>query len=294
MIHALTIDVEDEHNVVARDWLGRDGPPSRMVVENTHRLLEDCAAHGTRGTFFVLGEVAATYPELIREIAAGGHELGVHGFYHRQLFKLTPESFRNEVADAKAMIEDLIGAEAPGHRAPAFSLMPSTRWGLEVLAEAGFRYDSSIFPINGRRYGWPGFRSDIHEIRLDSGRTIIEAPLSTVALFGKRLPVCGGGYFRHFPGGVTRWAMRRIGREQPAILYLHPYEIDVTAEMPDMSVLDRAGASRMRRYYRLQLRNRDTVEGKLVTLLREFEFKPLGEVIDHVLGGRPAAKACAP
>jgi polysaccharide deacetylase family protein (PEP-CTERM system associated) len=293
MIHALTIDVEDEQNVVARDWLGRDGPPSRRVVENTHRLLEHCATHGARATFFVLGEVAATYPELIREIAAGGHELGVHGFYHRQLFKLTPESFRTEVADAKAMIEDLIGAEAPGHRAPAFSIMPATRWGLDVLAEVGFRYDSSVFPIKGGRYGWPGFRRDIHEIRLESGRTIIEAPLSTVSFFGKRLPVCGGGYFRHFPGGVTRWAMRRIERERPAIIYLHPYEIDVSARMPDMSGLDRAATNRMRRYYRLQLRNRDTVEGKLDSILRDFEFKPLGEAIDYVLGAKHVAESCA-
>lgn len=284
MIHALTIDVEDEHNIFARDWLAREGPPTWRVVHNTRRMLALLAEHGVHATFFVLGEVARTFPALVREIAGAGHELGVHGFYHRQLFKLTPESFRREVVPAKRLIEDISGMAAEGHRAPAFSIMPSTQWGLEVLAEAGFQYDSSIYPIRGRRYGWPGFRTDIHAVALPSGRTIVEAPMSTMSLFGVRAPVCGGGYLRHFPRAVTQWAMRRIGRRQPAVVYMHPYEIDTTAEAPGTPNHDPALANRIRRYYRLQLRNRETVEGKLRSLLGNFRFQPLGAVIEQTLG----------
>lgn len=283
MIHAFTVDVEDYHNVMARDWLGRDGPPTPAVLDNTSRILKHMAQFGVRGTFFILGEVADTYPDLVRDIAAGGHELGVHGFYHRQVFKLTPESFRKEVADAKALIEDLTGRPVIGHRAPAFSIMPNTAWALDVLADVGFRYDSSIFPIAGRRYGWPGFRLDIHEVDLAGGRSIIEAPLSTVSLLGKRLPACGGGYLRHFPGAVTRWAVRRIGCDRPAIVYTHPYEIETNLGPLDTSGLDAQTARRAQRFHRWQLRNRGSVEAKLVRLLQEFEFSPLWEVVRSTL-----------
>lgn len=284
MPNALTIDVEDYHCIVSRDWCGEDMAPTRKVVENTRRMLEWFAARGVLGTFFTVGEVAKTYPELVRQIAAAGHELGVHGFYHRQVFKLDAESFRREVADAKALIEDISGRAVMGHRAPAFSIMPQTEWALEVLAEAGFRYDSSIFPIKGRRYGWPGFRLDIHEIALPSGRSIIEAPLSTVKLFGRRWPACGGGYIRHFPKFVSRWAMRRVQAERPAILYMHPYEIETNAGAVNTSGLPHEAARRLRRMHRLQLRNRGSVEDKIISLLAEFEFAPLSQIIEKQLG----------
>lgn len=284
MIHALTIDVEDYHNIIARDRLHREGPPTRAVVDNTRRLLALFSRFRTRGTFFVLGEVAVAYPELVREIASGGHELGVHGFYHRQVFKLTPESFRREVSEAKRAIEDISGQEVYGHRAPAFSIMPNTSWALEVLAEAGFTYDSSVFPIKGRRYGWPGFRPDIGIMDLAGGRRIVEAPLSTVSLLGRRLPACGGGYLRHFPGGVTMWAMRKVAQKRPAILYLHPYEIEMDDAALDTGELTPPEARRVRRFHRLQLRNRHTVEPKLVSLLGSFQFAPLMDIIINSLG----------
>ncbi|MBN1492200.1 MAG: DUF3473 domain-containing protein [Phycisphaerae bacterium] len=279
MIHALTIDVEDYHNVIARDWLGRDGPPTEAVVLNTQRLLRHLDASNTKATFFVLGEVAETFPELIREIAGLGHELGVHGYCHRQVFKLTPETFRCEVGDAKSRIEDIAQVEVVGHRAPAFSINPDTQWALEVLAELGFRYDSSIFPISGRRYGWPGSPQDIHEMTLPGGRSIIEAPLTTVPILGHRLPACGGGYLRHFPGWVTRWAIRHVQRRRPAIVYMHPYEIEVGCGPLDTSALSPEQARRVHRFHGLQLRNRHTVERKLLRLLGGFEFAPLGRVI---------------
>ena len=293
-MNALTVDVEDYHNVFARDRLGRDGPPTRAVVRNTQKLLDLFAEAGVRGTFFLLGEVAECFPQLIRDIAAGNHELAVHGYHHRQVFKLSPDEFRREVADAKARIEDLIGNPVKGHRAPAFSIMPQTRWALEVLVEVGFRYDSSIFPIAGRRYGWPGFPLDIHKIPLETGRQIIEVPLSTISLLGKRLPSCGGGYLRHFPGFVTRWAMRRVAQKRPAVLYMHPYEIELDAPAIETAHLDWATARRVRWIHRLQLRNRRTVETKIARLLSEFRFAPMREVIDHALGTHSADNQVAP
>jgi polysaccharide deacetylase family protein (PEP-CTERM system associated) len=290
MIHALTIDVEDYHNILARDWLGRDGPPTEAVVRNTHWFLDTFASRHVRATFFVLGEVAQTFPHLLRDIAAGGHEVGVHGFFHRQVFKLTPEAFRREICDARAVIEDLAGTCVQGHRAPAFSIMPDTAWALEILAEAGFRYDASIFPIAGRRYGWPGFPPDIHERLLPNGRRIIEAPPSTVSILGKRLPAGGGGYLRHFPGALTCWAIRRIQRCRPAIVYMHPYEIEVDVPPIDTAGLAPQAARRAKRFHRMQLRNRHTVRAKVLRLLAEFEFAPLHTVIDQVLAAaRPAS-----
>ncbi len=283
MIHAMTIDVEDYHSVFGRDWLERDGPPTEAVVRNTRRMLGWLAERDVRCTCFVLGEVAEAFPDLIREIAAGGHELGVHGYYHRQVFKLNPDSFRREVADAKALIEDIAGSPVSGHRAPAFSIMPETSWALEVLADVGFEYDSSIYPIKGSRYGWPGFPLDIHEMQLESSRRIIEAPLSTVSIFGRRFPSCGGGYLRHFPGFVTQYAIGRVARHRPAIVYLHPYEIETDSPPIDTSHLPSERQSQVIQFHNRQLRNRDTVQAKVLRLLDEFSFAPLAEIIQSQL-----------
>jgi polysaccharide deacetylase family protein (PEP-CTERM system associated) len=279
MIHALTVDLEDYHSVAARDWLKREMAPTPVVVENTQRLLALFKEHDTRATFFTLGDVAEHYPQLIRDVAAAGHELGVHGYYHRQLFKLTPEEFRQEVSRAKKLLEDISGQPVRGHRAPAFSIIPETRWGLDVLAEEGFAYDSSIFPIAGKRYGWPGFRRDIHAVALAGNRSIIEVPLTTVSAFGRQLPACGGGYLRHFPLAVTRWAVRQTARRQPAVVYLHPCEVEVNCGPMDTAHLGAEDARRARRFHRLQLRNRRTVMRKMHALLSEFPFAPMAEVI---------------
>ena len=290
MINALTIDVEDNHRIIARNLLGQQGPPSEAVVANTNRLLEHLRNRGVRATFFVLGEVGATFPELVRTIVKDGHELGVHGFYHMEVFRLTPEQFRREVGDAKSLLEDLSGAAIQGHRAPTFSITPETRWALDVLAEVGFKYDSSIFPFQkSERYGWAGFPLGIHRMTLGNGRSIVEAPLPVVSFLRKRLPACGGGYLRHFPYWYTRWAMRRIQRERPAIAYLHPYDIDL-APAPAWLQEGRAAAGNpARSYLALQQRNRHTVEAKLLRLLNDFRFAPLGEVIDRVLESAFAA-----
>ncbi len=291
MLHALTVDVEDYHNVIARDWLGRDFPPTDAVVRNTTKMLELFARYEATATFFILGEVVEHHPQLARDIVAAGHEIGVHGYYHRQLFKLDPASLRREVSDAKKRIEDTVSARVVGHRAPAFSIMPETAWGLDVLVESGFEYDSSIFPINGNRYGWPGFPLDIHRMTTPGGATIIEAPLTTASLFGRRFPACGGGYLRHFPALYTNWAMAQNAGIRPAIVYLHPYEVEIGAGPLDAAHLPPDERQRVERFHRLQLRNRHTVEPKVATLLQRYSFATLADVIDGVLGASTTDKS---
>ncbi|RPI58110.1 MAG: DUF3473 domain-containing protein [Planctomycetaceae bacterium] len=283
MINALTIDVEDYYSVFARDRLAIDRPPSDAVVRNTYRLLQMLAERGVHATFFILGEVAAEFPKLPRMIADAGHEIGVHGFSHRQLFRMTPPEFRQEIFDARKRIEDAAGVATAGHRAPAFSIGPDTRWGLDVLAELGFRYDSSVFPFAGKRYGWPGFRGDIHRVELGGGRSIIECPLSTISVLGKTLPVCGGGYLRHLPMWFTHYAMRKIQRSRPAIVYMHPYEIDTEGGPEFFSQALANSPANVQKFHRDQLKKRQTVAGKLESLLSRYKFAPLRDVIETTI-----------
>ncbi len=288
MINALTIDVEDYWCILGRDWLEYESGPTEAVVRCTEKVLSLVADAGYKATFFVLGEVARAYPQLLRQMVDAGHEVGVHGDIHRQVFKLSREEFHQEIDRGKKAIEDITGQAVLGHRAPAFSIMPETAWALEVLAELGVAYDSSIYPIAGSRYGWPGFPDDIHERTLDNGMSIIEAPLSAMRVLGKAIPSCGGGYLRHFPYWVTRWAMKQVGKRRPAVVYMHPYEVDISpAPAPfDEKLAQAAEASQ--NFHAAQLRKRATVEPKLRRLLKRFEFAPLATVIEQQLN-RPLA-----
>ncbi len=281
MLNALSIDVEDYWSIFSRDWLHLEVEPSDAVIKNTEWFLDVLAQHDVKATFFILGEVAEKFPSLIKKISEQGHEIGSHGFSHKQIFKLAEEEFRTEVADSKKLLEDIAGKEVLGHRAPAFSIMPETKWALEILAEEGFKYDSSVYPISGKRYGWAGFSKDICKIDLPSGRSIIEVPMSTVTIFGKTLPAAGGGYIRHFPCICTRWAIRRIQRNRPAIVYVHPYEIDTQQqEFPTRHLPDKH-CKKILGFHRMQLRNRNTVKNKVFRLLSDFRFTTVREIINN-------------
>lgn len=287
MTNALTIDVEDYWSIFSRDWLGLDSEPSNAVVKNTEWFLETLEQFGVKATFFILGEVAVKFPGLVRRIAQAGHEVGSHGISHKQIFKLTKEQFRNEMADSKKLLEDVVSYPVSGYRAPAFSVTPETKWALDVLAQEGFKYDSSAFPISGRRYGWPGFSRDICRIDLPSGRTIIEVPLSIVTILGKTLPAAGGGYIRHFPYTFTKWAINHIQKTRPAIVYMHPYEVDTNVRTFNTKHLSYKERKKATRFHKMQQRNRNTVGEKLIKLLTEFEFAPIGEVIRNCCGFTP-------
>jgi len=282
-INALTIDIEDCNSIISRWWFEQKAQPSESVVRNTEFLLESLASSKTKATFFVLGEVAKKFPALIKKISENGHEIGVHGFFHKQIFELTEEEFRRELSDCRKLLEDITSIGVFGHRAPAFSITPSTKWALDVLAQEGFKYDSSVFPISGRRYGWPGFSRDICRVDLSNGRSIIEVPMSTIVILGKTFPVAGGGYIRHFPYAVTRWAISRIQRNRPAVVYMHPYEFEISSPRKADSGWPLKKKCRYLFFSALQYRNRFTMGTKLQNLLRDFEFGPIADVFAEIL-----------
>jgi polysaccharide deacetylase family protein (PEP-CTERM system associated) len=274
----LTVDVEDYVHVSAFDEVvsreAWDTMPSR-VVANTDRLLDIFAQHQVTATFFVLGWVAERHPSLVRAIADGGHELASHGHAHRLVYRQTAEQFREDVRRSKRTIEDAGSQRVSGYRAPSFSITAASLWALDVLVEEGYAYDASIFPVHHDRYGIPG--APRHPYRLDrASGSIAEAPPATVRMAGQNLPVAGGGYFRLLPYWWTRRGIARLNASegQPAVFYLHPWEID-----PGQPRLQAGALSRFRHY-----RNLDKTEGRLRRLLGDFSFAPLASVIGHALG----------
>jgi polysaccharide deacetylase family protein (PEP-CTERM system associated) len=207
---------------------------------------------------------------LVRDIAAAGHELASHGYGHRIVYAQTPGEFREDIRRAKGTIEDVSGHVVFGYRAPSFSITKNSLWALDVLVEEGYRYDASIFPIRHDRYGIPDAPRHRHVLTRPGG-TLTEAPGSTVRVLGSNLPVAGGGYFRILPYWWTRWGIARLNRTeaQPAIFYLHPWEID-----PDQPRLQASRFSRFRHY-----RNLDKAEGRLRRLLTDFRFGMLKDLI---------------
>jgi polysaccharide deacetylase family protein (PEP-CTERM system associated) len=190
-------------------------------------VLDILARHGKRATLFVLGKFAERFPGVVRRMHEDGHEVASHGYGHVEIFKQTREEFSADVRRGKATVEQITGTDIKGYRAPDFSIVESTLWALEVLAEAGFRYDSSIYPIAHSRYGIAGWPSEPTSVSLPSGRTIVELPIATIEMFGRRWPVGGGGYHRLLPFPVIAWAMRRRMKSgAPFIAYCHPYEFD--------------------------------------------------------------------
>lgn len=225
-----SVDVEDYFHVeafarvVPRDTWERY--PCR-VVPNTRRVLDLLDEAGIRATFFVLGWVADRFPGLVRDIGGRGHELACHSYWHRLVHTLSPAEFRADTLRAKSAIEQAVAAEVQGYRAPSFSLTRRTPWAFDILAECGFRFDSSIFPIRHDVYGEPDAPRAPFAIATPSG-PIIEQPLSTFRLAGRlNLPVGGGGYLRILPFWYTRLGLARLRRERlPLVTYLHPWELD--------------------------------------------------------------------
>lgn len=288
MLNAMTVDVEDYFHVAAlataidrRDW----GRWESRVERNTQRLLDMFAEHGLRATFFVLGWVAERHPQLVREIAAAGHEIASHGYSHQLVYRQRPEEFRQETQRAKALLEDQLQQPVLGYRAASYSITRQSLWALDILAELGFVWDSSIFPVRHDRYGIPGTPRWPHRLQTPAGHTLIEFPLSTWQLGQYRLPIAGGGYFRLYPYGLTRAGLASINRraQRPFIFYLHPWEID--PEQPRV----KAGLLSTFRHYN----NLAKCEGRLRRLLDDFAFTTVGRVLEALELLPPAARAPA-
>jgi peptidoglycan-N-acetylglucosamine deacetylase len=272
MKNALSVDVEDWfqvgafENVIARDaW---DAIP-RRVEANTDRVLALFADAGVQATFFTLGWVAERHPALIRRIAAAGHEIASHGWDHKRVFTLTEAEFRADLDRAHKAIEDAGGIAPVGYRAPSFSIDERTPWAHPVLAERGYAYSSSVAPIAHDHYGWPD--SPRFAWRPVAGAGLVELPVTTVAIGGRRLAAGGGGFFRLLPYRFSSWAISRVNESdaRPAVFYFHPWEVD-----PDQPRLaDAPVRSKLRHYTNL-----DVMEAKLRKLLRDHRWGRTDEV----------------
>jgi len=274
MKNAFTVDVEDYFQVEgfakAIDRSSWEGFRTR-VGESNSLLLDILARHKVRATFFVLGWVARKHPEIVRQIVASGHELASHGMSHRLIYSQTPEEFRRETRDAKALLEDLGQRPVVGYRAATYSITSRSLWALDVLCEEGFQYDSSIFPMRHDRYGIPDAEPRPHVLTTPGGGRLVEFPISVLRYGGAKIPVAGGGYFRLFPYRFTRWALRKLNsQQQEFVFYVHPWEVD-----PDQPRVEEASAlSRFRHYLNL-----DRCAERLSRLLGDFEFDTMRSVL---------------
>lgn len=273
IVSAFSVDVEDYFHVESfrrildpADWDSME----QRVEPNTLRLLRLLDEFGVKGTFFVLGWVAERRPQLVGDIQAAGHEVGIHGYDHRPITAMTPAGFREDIRRAKGIVEDATGQAVLGYRAPTYSVVEDTLWALDVMVEEGLRYDSSIFPIVHDRYGIPD-AARYPWVEERNGERLVEFPISTVRLLGRNLPFVGGGYLRLLPMPYVRWGMRRVTQveRRPSMLYVHPWEID-----PDQPVLDVGRVARIRHY-----RGLAGVEDRLRRLLREFRFDTVRSVL---------------
>lgn len=276
MKNAVTFDVEDYFHVAA--FADRIDPsqwanlPSR-VEANTRKILELLAARNAKATFFVLGWVARKFPALIRTISGAGHEVACHSLEHRKLFDMSPEAFREDTRQAKQTIEDACGLPILGYRAPSFSITRESVWALEILAELGFAYDSSIFPVAHPNYGMPSVPRFPFVVGTKSG-PLIEFPMTTLEIGGRRAPLSGGAYMRILPYWYMRWGFSYVNEEEnhPFCFYLHPWELD-----PEQPRIAGSFTARLRHYVGLR-----GTETKLTRLLRDFEFQCLRDVIEEL------------
>ncbi len=275
-LQALSVDLEEYFQVSNFDRVverGRWAEQPTRLGDVTRRLLDLLDATASRATFFVLGWVAERQAPLVREIAARGHEIACHGYGHEIVYALGPERFREDLKRAREVIEDAVGARVEGYRAPSFSITERSLWALEILAEEGFAFDSSIFPIRHHRYGIPSFERRPLALRLPNGLSIREFPLTTLAVGPLRMPLAGGAYLRFLPAALFRWGLDRLhAAGEPLVLYLHPWEMD--ADQPRLPVGWRV---RVNHYHNL-----DRVEGRVRGLLERFRFGPVGEILERL------------
>jgi polysaccharide deacetylase family protein (PEP-CTERM system associated) len=280
--NALTIDVEDYFQVSAfAPYIARHEWDSRecRVERNVDRILALLERQGVQATFFTLGWVAERYPQLVRAIVGGGHELASHGYGHERASDLAEAAFFEDVDRAKKLLEDLSGHAVQGYRAPSFSIGAGNLWAFDTLARAGYRYSSSIYPIAHDHYGMPEAPRFAH--RVPSG--LLEVPATTLRVGGRNLPCSGGGYFRLLPYPMSRWMLRRVNARdrEAAVFYFHPWEIDHA--QPRVAGID--ARTRFRHYLNL-----DRMEQRLGRLLSDFRWGRM----DQLFLGPQAARVPQP
>ena len=278
MKNILTVDLEDwfvvenlKANIKFEEW----DEMSDRVVDNTNRLLDLFDYYGVRATFFVLGWIAEKHPRLINRVSAMGHEVACHSYRHDRVDQLQEKYFREDTLRAVEAIEKACGITPVGYRAPSWSINSKVKWAYEELADMGFLYDSSMYPIKHDIYGEPGGPKRIIKIELDNGQSIYEVPASTVTILGHNFPVGGGGYLRHSPFWFTKKMIKKLNRENhPAVIYIHPWEID--SHQPRLEGL--TAFQRYRQYGSIA-----TIERKMELLLQAFDFCTIKDYIRQLV-----------
>ncbi|MCU1286132.1 MAG: polysaccharide deacetylase [Acidobacteriales bacterium] len=284
MLNAITVDVEDYFHTEAmseavrsQDW---DSMPSH-VEASTNQLLEIFSRNGVKATLFFLGWVAEKFPELVRQAVREGHEIGCHSYWHRAVFRLTPEEFLADTKRAKDAIEDAGGVAINGYRAPSFSLIPGTEWAADILQQLGFTYDSSVNPIRHDFYS----NQDAPRIPYLLRENLWEFPIATVRFGEQNLPIGGGAYLRILPLKYSTWGISRLNEVEKCagMFYLHPWEID--AAQPRLPVKLK---SKIRQYTGLS-----GMAGKLEQLLKDFSFGPVRDAFQSQLQAPALVNAAA-
>ncbi len=271
IINAMTVDVEDyfqvsafEKHISRKDWASH---PSR-VEENTDRILTLFAAHNVKATFFTLGWLADRYPTMVGRIVEQGHEIASHGWDHQRATSQNKDEFREDIKRAKAMLEDVSGSVVKGYRAPSYSICASNLWALDVLADEGHMYSSSIVPIKHDHYGMPD--SSRFAFSAADGR-LLEIPVTTVPVFSRNINCGGGGWFRLFPYAFSKWALKKVNNDEkkPCNFYFHPWEID-----PYQPKMDNISFKTKFRHYL----NLSKMHGRLECLLEDFKWGRMDEI----------------
>lgn len=269
--NAMTVDVEDYFQVSAfENTISRDdwaSIPARLP-RNIDKILQIFDKENVKATFFTLGWVCDKFPQLVRDIVAAGHEIASHGHEHSRIMHLSRTQFRNDVEGTRKRLEDVSGTPVLGYRAPSFSIGPKTLWAHDILAEAGYTYSSSVFPIQHDHYGLPD--APRFPFRSASGK-LLEIPMSSILLLGRNWPCSGGGYFRMLPLSYSKWAVRRINKQEqmPAVFYFHPWELD-----PDQPRVKGISAKARIRHYL----NLGKFEYRLIQMLRAFRWDRMDRI----------------
>ena len=268
--NAMTIDVEDYFQVSAfAPHIDRSSWDSRecRIERNIGRILEMLDSNGTKATFFTLGWIAQRYPALVRSIVESGHELASHGYGHERASDLSEVNFTEDIVSAKALLEDIGGVEVKGYRAPSFSIGAGNLWAFDCLANAGYRYSSSVYPIRHDHYGMPDSPRHAYQVRPN----LLEVPITTLRAFNRNFPSSGGGYFRLLPYQLSRWMLSRVNQEdgQAGIFYFHPWEIDTG--QPRIAGI--GSKTRFRHYV-----NIERMERRIGRLLKDFRWGRMDQI----------------
>lgn len=272
--HAFTVDVEDWYHGAGDCKIKVSA--ERRLHYGLESLLQLLAKYQIKGTFFWLGEAALDNPELVKKVAQAGHEIGCHGLFHDFIYNISPKKFKTDTKLSQEILADLIGKPIIAYRAPYFSITRKSFWALEILAELGFWYDSSIFPIKNWRYGIPDFAPQTQLIQTHAG-LIYEIPVSVRQVLGQNIPVTGGAYFRIYPYSLTKSNFIAAERQhQSVIFYIHPWELD-----PDHPPISLQWKERLTHYVNIH-----STKAKLEQLMKDFAFTSLSEILENQVSSR--------